>query len=295
MRNWQHYQQPSVRMVFEELLFCANVKPKWFHGIMVGRGETIVSIDKLCHYTGFARATVVAALKLLVDTNEIKREKCSTSIKTTILNFDKYQFDDDEEIDIDDESSSNFELGTELGTELESELGVELGTELKQEYIKKDKEYKEDKESLPSKDGLSADQSTDPDKASQDRVDFVGLKNFFNKTMDEANAIIPRIVSISGKREGNVRARIREYGLDKVYEMITKASQSNFLNGENNRGWRADFTWLFLPSNFQKVLEGNYDNGNNSQQQNRQSGQIPGRTQAEDPLAGYDKIIRVKG
>lgn len=27
-------------------------------------------------------------------------------------------------------------------------------------------------------------------------------------------------------------------------------------------------------------------NGNNSQQQNRQSGQIPGRTQAEDPLAG---------
>jgi len=288
MRNWQHYQQPSVRMVFEELLFCANVEPKWFHGIMVGRGETIVSIDKLCHYTGFARATVVSALKLLVETNEIKREKCSTAIKTTILNFDKYQFDNDEE------SSSNFELGTELGVELESELGVELGTELKQEYIKKIKKDKEDKESLPSNDGLSADQSTDPDKASHDRVDFVGLRNFFNKTMDEAKAIIPRVVSISGKREGNVRARIREYGIDKVYEMITKASRSDFLNGKNSRGWRADFSWLFLPSNFQKVLEGNYDNGNNSQQQNRQSGQIPGRTQAEDPLAGYKGIIRVK-
>lgn len=288
MRNWQHYQQPSVRMVFEELLFCANVEPKWFHGIMVGRGETIVSIDKLCHYTGFARATVVSALKLLVETNEIKREKCSTAIKTTILNFDKYQFDNDEE------SSSNFELGTELGVELESELGVELGTELKQEYIKKIKKDKEDKESLPSNDGLSADQSTDPDKASHDRVDFVGLRNFFNKTMDEAKAIMPRVVSISGKREGNVRARIREYGIDKVYEMITKASRSDFLNGKNSRGWRADFSWLFLPSNFQKVLEGNYDNGNNSQQQNRQSGQVSGWAQAEDPLAGYKGIIRVK-
>lgn len=35
-------------------------------------------------------------------------------------------------------------------------------------------------------------------------------------------------------------------------------------------------------------------NGNNSQQQNRQSGQVSGRTQAEDPLAGYKGIIRVK-
>jgi hypothetical protein len=104
--------------------------------------------------------------------------------------------------------------------------------------------------------------------------------------MDEAKAIIPRVVSISGKREGNVRARIREYGIDKVYEMITKASRSDFLNGKNSRGWRADFSWLFLPSNFQKVLEGNYDNGNNSQQQNRQSGQVSGWAQAEDPLAG---------
>jgi hypothetical protein len=79
--------------------------------------------------------------------------------------------------------------------------------------------------------------------------------------MNEAKAIIPRIVSINGKREGNVRARIREYGLEKVYEMITKASQSDFLNGKNRKGWRADFSWLFLPTNFQKVLEGNYDNG----------------------------------
>jgi len=91
MREWQHYQRPSVRLVFEELLFCANTKPGWFHGIKVNRGETVVSIASICEYTGFSNKTVVEALKVLVETGEITRERCSTGIKTTILNFDKYQ------------------------------------------------------------------------------------------------------------------------------------------------------------------------------------------------------------
>jgi hypothetical protein len=60
--------------------------------------------------------------------------------------------------------------------------------------------------------------------------------------------------------------------------MITKASQSDFLNGKSRSGWIADFTWLFRPSNFQKVLEGNYDNRNNHYQP-----QINGANQFTDP------------
>lgn len=100
--------------------------------------------------------------------------------------------------------------------------------------------------------------------SSQESVDFVGLMKFFNRTMEEAGAIIPRCKSCDGKRREFVRARIREHGIDAVYEMITKASQSDFLNGKSRSGWIADFTWLFRPSNFQKVLEGNYDNRNNN-------------------------------
>ena len=102
--------------------------------------------------------------------------------------------------------------------------------------------------------------ASDPKKASKDVVDFAGIVKFFNRAMDQAKAIIPRCQSCEGKRREFVRARIREHGMEKVYEMISKASESDFLNGKNARGWIADFTWLFRPSNFQKVLEGNYDN-----------------------------------
>ena len=53
---------------------------------------------------------------------------------------------------------------------------------------------------------------------------------------------------------------VREYGIDMVYEVITKAAASSFLNGGGNRGFVADFEWLMRPNNFPKVLEGNYDN-----------------------------------
>ena len=203
-------------------------------------------IETICAYTGFARATVVAALKILEETKEIKRSKCWRGIRTKIINFDKYQDNGSSESSI--ESSSKIEPQTELLIEPKQEL-------------KKEKKEKNNIDANASSSGAGA---PDPEMSSQESVDFVGLMNFFNRTMEEAGAIIPRCKSCDGKRREFVRARIREHGIDAVYEMITKASQSDFLNGKSRSGWIADFTWLFRPSNFQKVLEGNYDNRNNN-------------------------------
>jgi len=283
MREWQHYQRPSVRLVFEELLFCANTKPAWFHGIKVNRGETIVSIETICSYTGFARATVVAALKILEETKEIKRSKCWRGIRTKIINFDKYQDNGSSESSI--VSSSKIEPKTELLIEPQTELLIEPEQELK-----KEKKEKKDIDANASSSGAGA---PDPEMSSQESVDFVGLMKFFNRTMEEAGAIIPRCKSCDGKRREFVRARIREHGLDAVYEMITKASRSDFLNGKSRSGWIADFTWLFRPSNFQKVLEGNYDNRTNNYngQPNNQpsAGSNPANT-----VTGF-KVIKTGG
>ena len=157
--------------------------------------------------------------------------------------------------------------------------------------IKKDKKEKNNIDANASSSGAAA---PDPDLSSQESVDFVGLIKFFNRTMEEAGAIIPRCKSCDGKRREFVRARIREHGLNAVYEMITKASQSDFLNGKSRSGWIADFTWLFRPSNFQKVLEGNYDNRNNHYQpQNNAANQFTDPRQAErEQLArGYAATI----
>ena len=62
------------------------------------------------------------------------------------------------------------------------------------------------------------------------------------------------------------RKRIRDYGLDKVLEAVSKVKTSKFLCGENEKGWYATYDWFILPSNFQKVLEGNYDDRNRKEE-----------------------------
>ena len=258
MREWQHYQRPSVRLVFEELLFCANTKAGWFHGIKVKRGETMASVSTIEEYTGFSRKTVIKALAMLEESGEIRREKCGNYTKTIICKFDHYQGDDKKQ------SGGNITPptpppSTPVSTPIDTPPTPPPSTP--EQELKKDKKEKNNIDANASSSGAGA---PDPEMSSQESVDFVGLMNFFNRTMEEAGAIIPRCKSCDGKRREFVRARIREHGLDAVYEMITKASQSDFLNGKSRSGWIADFTWLFRPSNFQKVLEGNYDNRNNN-------------------------------
>ena len=56
-----------------------------------------------------------------------------------------------------------------------------------------------------------------------------------------------------------LKARIKEYGAEKVLEAIDKVRGSGFLMGQNKNGWTIDFDWFVKPNNFPKVLEGNYD------------------------------------
>ena len=71
---------------------------------------------------------------------------------------------------------------------------------------------------------------------------------------------MPSIRVITDKRKSAVMARISQHSLATVSEMLTIAGNSEFLNGKNNRGWVADFDWLFKPENFVKVIERKYEN-----------------------------------
>ena len=57
-----------------------------------------------------------------------------------------------------------------------------------------------------------------------------------------------------------LKARLKEYSLDDVLKAIDNVKQSDFLLGNNNRGWMITFDWFVKPNNFVKVLEGNYNN-----------------------------------
>ena len=71
---------------------------------------------------------------------------------------------------------------------------------------------------------------------------------------------LPRVRAQTPARQKAARQLVKSMGLDKVKEMLKLAGQSDFLAGKNDRGWRADLTWLLNPTNAVKVLEDRYSN-----------------------------------
>lgn len=69
-----------------------------------------------------------------------------------------------------------------------------------------------------------------------------------------------RVLVLNKTRRGHINARFAEFGLSKITEVLRLAGESDFLNGKNDRAWKADFEWLMRPENFIKVLEGKYQN-----------------------------------
>ena len=145
-----------------------------------------------------------------------------------------------------------------------------------------DSDVSKETDNIPSKEGLSISENpkVDPDKRCA-KIDFAAIKEYWNTKHDQSGSAMRRLTLMSDQRKSNVRARIREYGGDvqKVYKAIDKAMESNFMNGKNGKGWVASFDWMMCPSNFPKVLEGNYDN------EQPAGNQQPAAAKAQDPAA----------
>lgn len=87
-------------------------------------------------------------------------------------------------------------------------------------------------------------------------------KESLEKILDKWNNLdvnIPKVQALNSntQRYQMLRARINEHGLEKVLEAIDKIKDSNFLKGYVN-DFRITIDWFVKPTNFIKVLEGNY-------------------------------------
>lgn len=90
-----------------------------------------------------------------------------------------------------------------------------------------------------------------------EKINYGLLLVFWNT---QTQGIFNSITCIKEKRREAVRARIRQHGKEAFMLAIKRATQSDFLKGQNDRQWKMTFDWLIKPNNFIKVLEGNYDN-----------------------------------
>lgn len=83
------------------------------------------------------------------------------------------------------------------------------------------------------------------------------------KVVDEWNKLqqfgIQPIARMTARRTQMLKARIREYGMDKVMEAIEKVKKSDFLTGRK-KDFIITFEFFINPNKFIKILEGFYDN-----------------------------------
>lgn len=105
---------------------------------------------------------------------------------------------------------------------------------------------------------LERELEEDKEKTTTVAVPFSKIKDLYNSTC----TTLSKIKIMSENRKTHVRARWTQYGEDySIFEtLFSKAEESTFLQGKNNRGWKADFDWLMNETNMSKVLEGKYEN-----------------------------------
>lgn len=85
----------------------------------------------------------------------------------------------------------------------------------------------------------------------------------YQKIVDKYNETcvsFPQVRSLSEDRKKAIRARLRTYSPDDLFQAFWKAEQSDFLKGANDRNWSANFDWIMKDRNIAKILDGNYDN-----------------------------------
>lgn len=91
IKEWQHYQEPTVLLVWIDLLLSANAKDGWWKGKRVRRGELFTSVATIAENTGLDAKTVRKALDKLEATGEIRREATNAGSKIIINQFSKFQ------------------------------------------------------------------------------------------------------------------------------------------------------------------------------------------------------------
>lgn len=114
----------------------------------------------------------------------------------------------------------------------------------------------------------------------------------WNEFAQKAGLPAVRAIAPGSKRERFLRARFKEKEFD-FQKILEKVGQSEFLLGIKT-DWKVSFDWLICPSNYVKVIEGNYDINQTSRDRVRASRVGESRAKIDYPPGYWDKVRELK-
>ena len=143
-------------------------------------------------------------------------------------------------------------------------------------YKEQEQEQEQEQEiSIPSKDGIVETSVSVPQPSESEKVEKTtnGIDCPYQKIVADYNEILGPFLGkcqkLTPTRQRNVQARWRdcmkdgdfqtqEDGIAYFRRYFEYIKTCDFLMGNNNREWRADFDWIFKQQNYTKICEGKY-------------------------------------
>lgn len=181
IKDWQHYQEPTVLLVWLDLLLSANTKAGWVRGIHLNRGQLVTSVARIMESTGIGSDnTVRDALHKLEASGEIRKERIGTGTKITINHFNRYQ---SSAITADNTAQPTAQVGAEVTAQPSAQPTAD-----KQEY----KEEKEEK-------NIRRQEDDDNAHAREKSSVVVGLLNFLQSIYGDFNFTPSQVQLIMSK------------------------------------------------------------------------------------------------
>lgn len=262
-----YFSEPFTRMqAWIDLLLVTNYRDTVIYvrgnKVDVKRGQIAKSQDFFATRWKWSRGKVIRFLDELQKCGQIVQQKSNVITLISVVNYECYQQDST----TDEPQTGNRRTADSTTDE----------PQIVQPYERRIKKNKEDNKETSLTRGkeitaavaasTSASDEAEapkPIKAEKrENLPFKEIKELWN----EVCTGYPKLHSLSESRKNKMRNRVAEMGgageaLPLLREIFTKMQASHFLRGDNKRGWKASFDWLFEnDKNWVKVYEGNYDN-----------------------------------
>jgi len=186
------------------------------------RGQSIKSLKSWADRWGISKDSARHFLHLLEKDNMIMLENLKFTTRLTVCNYDKY-----------------------------NEPTHEEQTESKRRTNGKQTEADPNKKEKKEKNGKNRKKS----QGEKDEIYIEIIENYKNNCPN-----MPEIKLLTDQRKKTINARLKEHGIEMINQILEIAGRSDFLNGKNDKRWKANFDWLMKPLNFVKIMEGNYNN-----------------------------------
>lgn len=232
--EWKWFRIPEMVQLIVYFVCKADHEPYYAYGVLVDRGQVMASRKEIVDELQMSESVFRTCMSRFIKDGYLSTQTQNLrKMIVSVTNYQRYIVDDTQP----QNKANNDDVNASKSLFAE-EKNESTTTEVKPVALKK----KED-------------------------VDC----DFIVKLYHSCCPSLPKVLKLTDKRKSKIRVRFEEmkYSYETMQALFEKSEASYFLRGDNNRGWKADFDWLFINStNWVKVLEGKYDNRNNSYTQN---------------------------